>query len=229
MAKKERITLDALYKDVANLDIKNIQVEVERDGPNLILPPGTASWFKPDSTGRLRALVDTSGRVTETSAASSNAYLLATAYGVNQPTFGDPGATGAAQLRSHHKWAFVALTEAGGSIAATEIVPALAGYTSHAEIYGIWCPAGTTDAANTWTFAISGGTLLGPAVWTMNITASLFHWFTAGAANIDGVPFPLRGTAAAAADDNKAMTVSAAGLAVVGTTYYILLKYWYET
>jgi hypothetical protein len=66
-------------------------------------------------------------------------------------------------------------------------------------------------------------------VFDMVITASRYHNFTAGVASLWGRSVPIRGTAAAGADDNKAIQVSAAGLAAVGTTYWIDGEYWYET
>jgi len=122
----------------------------------------------------------------------------------------------------------VPLTEAGGAIAAADIVPAVAGYTSHCCVNGIWAPAGTTDAANDWTFTVAAGTILGPDVFDMDITAERYHNFSAGVAGVYGPAITLRGTVAAGVDNNKAIQVEAANLANVGIDYYIDGIYWYE-
>ena len=67
---EEEISLRQLYQEVADLEIENIKVRVKRKGKNLVLEPEVASLFQPDSNGRLRALINTSGEVTEASAAS---------------------------------------------------------------------------------------------------------------------------------------------------------------
>lgn len=145
------------------------------------------------------------------------------------PSFAGATTSDDAAAERHRRFISVPLTEAGGTIGAHVIVPALAGYTGHALVTGIWCPAGTTDAANTWTFAVAAGTILGPDVFTMNLTALRYHFFTAGVAGVYGQPIALRGTVGAGADDNKAITIQAADLAIVGIDYYIEGVYWYET
>ena len=115
-------------------------------------------------------------------------------------------------------------SDGAGAIAATTIVPALAGYTGHAQVIGIW--ANATDAASTWTFACTGGTLLGPATHVIATTASSVTQLGATAAGQTGCPIFIRGTLAA--DDNKAITVSAAGYAATNTAT-IFGYYWYET
>lgn len=122
----------------------------------------------------------------------------------------------------------VPLTEAAGAIAAADIVPAVVGYTSHCLVNGIWAPAGTTDAANDWTFTVAAGTILGPDVFEMDITAERYHNFSAGVAGVYGPAIALRGTIAAGVDVNKAIQVEAANLANVGIDYYIDGIYWYE-
>ncbi|GAG56155.1 unnamed protein product, partial [marine sediment metagenome] len=122
---------------------------------------------------------------------------------------GDTSPSGADSLAWYKRYFSVPLTEAGGAIAATVIVPALAGYTSHCEVQGVWAPAGTTDPANTWTFIVTAGTILGADVLAMNLTASRYHNFSAGVAGVYGPSMKLRGDAAAAADDNKTITVQA--------------------
>ena len=62
---EEEISLRQLYDEVANLSVEDIKVRVKRKGKNLVLAPEVASLFQPDSNGRLRALVNTSGEVTE--------------------------------------------------------------------------------------------------------------------------------------------------------------------
>ena len=178
-----------------------------------------------------RQAVNAAGELTEASAATSMGYqlLMRNALGaLFAPTYEvvDTGTT-ARMLAATRRRFCVPLPEIGGAIAATEIVPALAGYTGHAEVQGVWCPTGGADPANTWTFVVAAGTIIGPDVYTMNLTAARYHNFSAGVAGIYGPPVPLRGTVAA--DDNKAIMVEAALLANVGLTYYIDGVYWYET
>ena len=66
---EEDISLRKLADEVANLDIENILVHVTRRGKNLVLAPEVAGLFQPDSNGRLRPIINTSGEITEVSAA----------------------------------------------------------------------------------------------------------------------------------------------------------------
>lgn len=118
----------------------------------------------------------------------------------------------------------IPLTEAAGSIAATPIVPALASFKGHCLIRKIWAPVGTTDAANEWTISSeAGGGITGPSTFSMAITALRNHWVDAGAAGVSGEGILVYNTTA-----NKAIQISAANLANVGTTYYLEVLFWYE-
>ena len=225
----ETLTLKQLYDEVANLSVLDIRYPVKRDGKNLVLTPEIAAMFAPDNLGRLRPLVNTSGEVTEASgaaiAAESTYLRVLTRYLLAQGYYGEVPLS--PMVATQKRRFCVPLPEVGGAIAATEIVPALAGYTGHAEVQGVWCPTGGADPANTWTFVVAAGTIIGADVYTMNLTAARYHNFTAGVAGVYGPPAPMRGTIAA--DDNKAIMVEAALLANVGLTYYIDGVYWYET
>lgn len=181
-----------------------------------------------DSAGNLHNLVNTSGELVVEDMATTKSYANMIRYpSADLPTFRDWTADAPRRQQIGRRYFSVPLTEAAGAIAATTIVPALADYTGHCTVQGIWAPAGTTDAANTWTFTVAAGTILGPDVFAMNITASRYHNILAGAAGIYAPPLLIRGTIAA--DDNKAIQVAAANLAAVGIDYYIDGVYWYET
>lgn len=192
------------------------------------------SFVTVDSAGTPHFAVDTSGRFTEASAAqvqtntaSTNILLEHVRSGLY---FAQPTALGsdAAALRGTHAIAVVPLTSDGaGAIAATDIVPALAGYTAHARVKTIWAPSGATDASSTWTFSIAAGTILGAGPFDMNLTQLRSHWIDAGVAGVSGQGVALRGTIAA--DDNKAMQVAVNGLVAAVKTYMLELEYWYET
>ena len=77
---EEDISLRKLADEVANLDIENILVHVTRRGKNLVLAPEVAGLFQPDSNGRLRPIINTSGEVTE---ASATALLTSANYNLN--------------------------------------------------------------------------------------------------------------------------------------------------
>lgn len=183
-----------------------------------------------DSNANVQNLVNTSGEITEASAANIATYTQLFLY-PHAPMlpFADLADASSTVVRGNAlpRRFNVALTEAGGAIAATTIVPALSGYTGHAAVQGVWAPAGTADASNQWTFTVAAGTILGADVFEMVISANRYHNFTVGVTGIYGPPVLMRGTVAA--DDNKAIQVEAANLANVGTTYWIDGIYWYET
>lgn len=222
MAKKERITLDALYKDVANLDIKNIQIEVERDGPNLILPPGTASWFKPDTTGRLRAVVNTSGYVTEANSAGIKGgtdYLGGLAYSTQHPMFTtSPGVSASVMaLQKPKRFQTTVTATAGGEIVAVAVgPPALASYQCCMVITHIW--SDQTDASIALTWSSTGGLAEGLAATTIATTANTV------------TPDWNQGLAWKATADNDTIDVAcAAGQAGNAQNITFCGYYWYET
>ena len=181
-----------------------------------------------DSTGNPQNLLSTAGAVTEASAAGISAYTQNTmshvAYNASDPIFGEITA-GTAVQKHQKRIANVLLTSDGaGAVAATAVVPALAGYTCHARLIGVW--ADSTDAATTFTFAIAAGTILGPAVHVVATTANSVTQFGAAAAGQTGCPVYVRGTIAA--DDNKALTCAVAGYAATANLW-VMLEYWYET
>ena len=124
---EEEISLRQLYDEVANLSVENIKVRVKRLGKNLILAPEVAGLFQPDSNGRLRPLVNTSGEVTETNSSNISGKVTYIVNRGNAPPWGctADGAvyTGAAGLFPAIP---VAITADGtGAVgAAVEVVPA---------------------------------------------------------------------------------------------------------
>ena len=73
---KEQISLLKLYQDVSAKDIADVLVEVERRGKNIVLTPEIAALLSMDSAGRLRPIINTSGKVlsTEDNSSAINTY-----------------------------------------------------------------------------------------------------------------------------------------------------------
>ena len=145
----EYLTLGQIYDEIANNDLLDLRVRVERDGKNLVLSKEILSMFFPDSNGRLRPLLDTSGRVTEASAGAIATSQVAIDGRLEQisnqgpelsvgGTF--PGATEA--WRGKHKIQAVPFALAGGSQADLVLVTAVAGYKVRILIRGVVCDTG---------------------------------------------------------------------------------------
>lgn len=182
-----------------------------------------------DSAGTPQNLLNTSGYVTEASAASTQTnttYIWAELRSMIPPTFASPDFTSSTPMGNVQRRIACVLmvTDGSGNCAATTIVPALAGYTGHALIYGL--TSTVADAAGTYTWAVAAGTILGPSAFTMQVAAGQFTFFSAAVPNVCGVGLPIRGTVAA--DDNKAITLAIANGAAT-STHWVYVEYWYET
>ena len=68
---KKRMTLDMLYDELSTKAITDIEMEVLYDGKNVVLTPEIAALLAMDNAGRLRPIINTSGQVTEVSAANT--------------------------------------------------------------------------------------------------------------------------------------------------------------
>lgn len=149
-------------------------------------------------------------------------YLMAVAGPADVGVGAQSSSTGL-QINRIRRTAIVPLTEAGGSIGATTILGATAGYFGVIDRLWIWSPQ--TDAASSWTLSSTSG-VTGIAVVSLQLAANETTEFVAGVPNVGGANCPLvvYGTA-----DNEAITLQAAGLPVVGTTYYAIVEYHLET
>ena len=126
---EEDISLRKLADEVANLDIENILVHVTRRGKNLVLAPEVAGLFQPDSNGRLRPIINTSGQVTEANSSGINSNVAYTKAAVHQISFLGARADGVlVDVTAATQWKPgipVAITAdgAGAVAAAVEVVP----------------------------------------------------------------------------------------------------------
>ncbi|GAH01073.1 unnamed protein product, partial [marine sediment metagenome] len=183
--KRKVASVDSYISAWGALETHEWQISYLRDkqGPIYIQEQFQILLNAMDSLGNLHNIVNASGEVTTydawTEATRNQVESLRNTvrYNKGYPYFG-VAPEGVAAMQLHYF--SVPLTEAGGAIAATTIVPALAGYTGHAAVQGVWAPAGTTDPANVWTFTVAAGTILGPDVLGMNITAERYHNILAG-------------------------------------------------
>ena len=230
---RDRSPADIIAK-VATITLANISLlgssELRRIG--WLDNPIIDILYSMTSAGVWISRVDTSGRLTDANSGAiktdldtANTYQAQLLASVLTPTVTGSGiATVAGSGAAHRRIAQVPLTEAAGAIAATAIVTGIASYKARCIIKKIWAPAGTTDAANTWTIASeAGGNLTGPSTFTMNLTAERNHWVDAGAAGVAG-----SGILAYADTADKDITLAAADLANIGITYYVEVEYWYE-
>ena len=197
---------------------------------SLVLPPPTPVIVVGGTlaAGTLSTLVGTDNKLatTETSAAgiANNAYniYITEAYANSPPTV---AAATSLSANDKRRVAVVPLTEAAGAITATEIIAALAGYYAVLDKLWIWSPQ--TDAASTWTIASgAGGGITGIASVSIEVGANKTTELIAGVPNVGGASCPL---ICYNTTDNKSITLAAAGLPNVGTTYYAVLQYHYET
>jgi hypothetical protein len=175
---------------------------------------------------QVRPLVDTSGQVTEANSATIEVDLQWILYSVQaaaRPTLKGSLANTSQLAARVPKVAIVPVPEVGGSCAAVDLVPAQGGaYYSVVDSVAIWSPQ--TDAASDWTLAATSG-VTGPAVHTIQLAAQQVTDIQAAVPNVPSVaPFVCHGSA-----DNEAITIAAANLPVVGTTYYAIVVYHYET
>jgi len=203
--------------------------ELQRIGFIKELNDKTSIWglYSMTSAGAWVSRVNASGQLTEANSTVIKSETALTADRVSlgaMPTVGCNFDSNIELGNAIPRVAQIPLTEAGGAIVAV-LVTGISGYYAICKIKRIWAPAGTTDAANTWTVASeAGGAITGPTVFTMNLTENRMHWIDAGAAGISGEGVLLYNTT-----DDKNIELSVADLAAVGTTYYIEVEYWYET
>ncbi|GAG93010.1 unnamed protein product, partial [marine sediment metagenome] len=137
-------------------DIANHYIHADWYGPSPIYTQDNFQVI----TGHVTSTGAISTEMVEASATSIQGNTQAISRAIMQqdgPYFGGRS-TGGSYANLEKLRFSVPLTEAGGAIAATVIVPAELGYTGHCEVQGIWAPAGTTDPANTWTFVCTAGT-----------------------------------------------------------------------
>jgi len=140
MPVKVRDSLDNVYKLLSGIDIKDVYVDYEKDGKDVILSSELAALFYPDSTGRLRPLLDTSGRVTEASAAGNAAANLVTRYAITNGNKSMWTASGAAiSTGASVPWIALppleAVADGAGAVAAIAILAGVAAKTHDIEIY----------------------------------------------------------------------------------------------
>lgn len=187
---------------------------MERDGKDLILTQEILSILFPDSTGRLRTIVNTSGEITEVSGSGISLASQMIARYQTQPLFGTPPSFGNLGVNQFKRVLMHdALTDAAGDYGPTAIVAALAGFQACMRIDYIY--ADGTDAAYTFMVNAPSGALgISPVV-------------CASVANEIGPDFE-RGVYYQATVDNEALSLqlSNAGNAI---TYTFFGVYWYET
>ena len=139
MAREVVKPLKELYSEVTNRPLEDIRVRYEVEGKDLILSPELAALFFPDSTGRLRPIVNTSGEITEVSASGINNQASLTKANISYALWDFFGSAGTTLNGNQSKVRQVVnATLVGGSLADLEVVPKLAGWTGCLEIVGIW-------------------------------------------------------------------------------------------
>ena len=139
---------------------------------------------------------------------------------IQHEQFGAPAAmTSASSTKYVKRIAPLAIALDGAGAGNGTVVAALASYTGCARLLGVWSP--TADAATTFTFAITAGTLVGPTVFGLALVANAVTNFSGSG----GWGLPISGTIST--DNNKAMTVAVAG-GPASVSIYLLYEQWYE-
>ena len=179
---KEQISLLKLYQDVSAMDIADVLVEVERRGKNLVLTPEIAALLSMDSAGRLRPIINTSGKVlsTEDSAVDIRAYNLTTSTATDAVARDrtEPCVSARpelAALPSYYKRKMVVplLTDGGGAYAAATFLTSAGAY--YPVIDSILFVSPAADVNTVFTFSVTGGALVGQAAYTVNLVADTIN------------------------------------------------------
>lgn len=210
--------LDGLYKDLAGVTVRNIKVEYEMDGKDIILSPQVAALFYPDSNGRLRPLINTSGKVesTEDSALASLLKMNQIGNQMSQLTFGGTFSDETEAWRGKHKLAIIPIvTDGAGDSAVVDVVGTVAGYFPCCRLLYVY--ADGTDGAWDIAFTVSAGAFDGiPAMTALATTVNVIgpDWG-------DGLVFK--------GDTDGA--IFRAQIANGGNviTYFLVIEYWSET
>ena len=176
-------------------------------------PPGVCF----DSNGAVRYMLNTSGAITEASAATIAGYTTAVAQNIIQggPFIASIGWNAGVAANQHRIGRAVA-SVAGGAFANLSLVPALAGYYGVVTILGII----TDDAAAgaTLTFESPAAT---PALPSLEVQPGI-------TANMRDINMQGLVISHAALTDNQAIVVDGAGWGAL-TVVEIMFEYWYET
>lgn len=176
-----------------------------------------------DSNAARQNLLNTSGQVTEASAATINntcSQIYRTSYSEGGPVFIEATKTatsaGVAAKAVKRIMAVTVTATAGGEITSTPLVAATAGYQSAMKLTHIW--SDQTDGSINLAFATTSGLTYGPA--TVNIAT------TANQVTPDyGQGIYFYGSA-----DNEAINVSAAAGQTAASQVFIFIgEFWYET
>lgn len=214
----ETLTLKQIYDEIANNDILDIRVPVERDGKDLVVTPEILAMFKPDSNGRLRPIINTSGKqeVTEDSGVASLLKMNQIGNQMSQLTFGGTFADETTAWRGKHKLDVIPIvTDGAGDSAVVEVVGTVAGYFPCCRLLYVY--ADGTDGAWDIAFTVSAGAFEGiPAMTGLATTVN-----TIGPDWGDGLVFK--------GDTDGA--IFRAQIANGGNviTYYLVIEYWSET
>ena len=160
-----------IIDEVSNNDLLDIRIPVERKGKDLILTPEILALLYPDSTGRLRTIVNTSGEISESHGASIETQVTANQVTqlviknlITQDTFDGGMDDNTDSWRGQKKIMFVPVTTDGaGDVADIVLQGAIAGYQSCIRLDYIFA-LGTDGAWDATIDSTSG--LSGPGVMT---------------------------------------------------------------
>ena len=147
----EMLTVAQILDEVAERDLLDLRIAVERDGKDLVLTPEILAMFFPDENGRLHPLIDTSGEITEVSAGqiSSDQAKLRWESRSQTPSFDGPADDETESWRCEPKVGlFQDIVLSGGSKANHQLHPGLAGFYGGIWVHGLW-----SDTADTYTLA----------------------------------------------------------------------------
>lgn len=224
------MTLEELRYELLNNDIKDIKVICYKDGKDLILPAEVAGYFKPDTAGRLRTIINTSGEVTEASAAGIGTTLttISTTETSNRrlqqlnhgPRFGAFGSSFADAVATNAELVLAIkdiLLDGSGNASNEVLTTAVASYYDAIEIIGIICDQ--TDAATTFAFQDEDDTACdgNPVDHILSLVAATLN------TQLQGMVFR-----AAAGVDNKDLEVDISGGPANGNVTIIYVN-WKET
>ena len=180
-----------------------------------VAPDGTLVWAA-NSSGLRKIDAPTTSDL-------SNVLQYTAQLGSNPITQDPTGIYGGTYSKYARRLGLLKITTAGAGAGTGALVPAVSDATGVAELLGIWF--GASDASNTWTIAVTGGTLVGPGSYIIAGTQYAVTQFGAIAAGGTGFPIPVSGTNGT--DDNKEITIAVAGAAAT-TDHYVIYRYWYE-
>ena len=215
---KVKIPLRQLVTEITSKPVEDIMIEVEYEGKNLVLDQRALdALMTVDSTGRPHTTLDTSGRMTEVSAATiqqNTAYTTAGAWVSNCNLVGVPVSYTGLSIYNHvfKKVVTLVAADGGGLVAATPLVTGPAGYYPVIDGLLLWSTVADTFTAN---FTPTGGAVVGPAALSYTTVASVVNTATE-----KGLWYNLT--------DASVINIDISG-ATVGMVIHVVVFYHYET